>query len=116
MVALTFIIYPLQNIFLGEILGAVVMANDRLLNPTIQAKPITVLANGDISKDGQIVIDKNHGRLVNILENLDPEAYYDHFSNLLGDKMQSAVVGSFNDQKRIWSRPHKTKACDAKEI
>eukprot|EP00268_Persea_americana_P016416 TRINITY_DN17783_c0_g1_i6.p1 TRINITY_DN17783_c0_g1~~TRINITY_DN17783_c0_g1_i6.p1 ORF type:complete len:889 (+),score=153.08 TRINITY_DN17783_c0_g1_i6:229-2895(+) len=108
--------YHHMNIFLGEILGAVVMANDRLLNPTIQAKPITVLANGDISKDGQIVIDKNHGRLVNIVENLDPEAYYDHFSNLLGDKMQSAVIGSFYNQKSIWSRPHTTEVGRIKEI
>lgn len=82
----------------------------------MHVKPITVTATGDISQDGQIVIDKNHGRLVNILESLNPEAYYDHISNLLGNQMQSAVIGSFNDQKRVWSRPHKTKAGCVREI
>ena len=108
LVVLTYIIYPWQSIFLGEILGAVILANDHLLNPTIQVKPITLLATGDVSEDGQIVIDRNHGKLVNILDNLDPEAYYDHFSNLLGSKTQSAVIGSFYDQKRVWSRLNKT--------
>lgn len=105
---LTCILYPLQNIFLGEILGAVILANDHLLNPTLQVKPISVLATGDVSKDGQIVVDANHGKLVNILDSLDPDAYYYHFSNFLGSKTQSAVIGSFYEQKRIWSRPNKT--------
>ncbi|RWR93654.1 Inosine-uridine preferring nucleoside hydrolase family protein isoform 1 [Cinnamomum micranthum f. kanehirae] len=100
--------YHHMSIFLGEILGAVILANDHLLNPTMQVKPITLLATADVSEDGQIVIDWNHGKLVNILDNLDPEAYYDHFSNLLGSKAQSAVIGSFYDQKRVWSRLNKT--------
>ncbi|KAJ8622577.1 hypothetical protein MRB53_031106 [Persea americana] len=104
--------YRHMSIFLGEILGAVILANDHLLNPTIQVKPITLLATGDVSEDGQIVIDRNHGKLVNILDNLDPEAYYDHFSNLLGSKTQSAVIGSFYDQKRVWSRLNKTEAVE----
>ncbi|XXG83359.1 hypothetical protein AAC387_Pa10g1135 [Persea americana] len=108
--------YHHMSIFLGEILGAVILANDHLLNPTMQVKPVTVLATGDVSEDGQIVIDWNHGKLVNILENLDLEAYYDHYSNLLGSKTQSAVIGSFYDQKRIWSRPNKTESGHVKAL
>ncbi|XP_077219216.1 inosine-uridine preferring nucleoside hydrolase family protein isoform X2 [Tasmannia lanceolata] len=96
--------YHHMDTFLGEILGAVLLGGDhQLLNPSTQIKPITVLVTGDISEDGQIVIDKNHGRLVTILESLDPKAYYDQVTNLLGDKTQSAVIGSFSEQERIWS-------------
>ncbi|XP_077219032.1 nucleoside hydrolase 3-like [Tasmannia lanceolata] len=97
--------YHHMDTFLGEILGAVLLGGDhQLLNLTTQIKPITVLVTGDISKDGQIVIDKNNGRLVTILESLDSKAYYDQVTNLLGDKTQSAVISSFFEQERIWTR------------
>ncbi|KAI3918109.1 hypothetical protein MKX01_041429 [Papaver californicum] len=83
--------YHHMDTFLGEILGAVILASDQHLNPAYQVKPVKVLATGNLSKDGQIVIDKKHGK------------YYGEFANLLGEKKQSAVVGSFREQKKIWS-------------
>lgn len=96
----------LQEIFLGEILGAVALAGDNsLLKPTVQVKSIKVIAEGNEYKDGQTVIDKNQGIFVKVIENLDPEAYYDLFANELNSKNQSAVIGSFDEQKRLWSKP-----------
>ncbi|KAF8394486.1 hypothetical protein HHK36_020694 [Tetracentron sinense] len=100
--------YHHMDTFLGEILGAVILAGDHPhLNLTLQAKPVNVLATGDVSKDGQITIDEKQGRLVKIVESINPMAFYDQFANLLSDKMQSAVIGSFDEQKRIWSTPPK---------
>ncbi|XP_026665801.2 uncharacterized protein LOC103721032 [Phoenix dactylifera] len=96
--------YHHMEIFLGEILGAVFLVDGPNLNLTMQTKPISVLA-GDTSKDGQIVINKKYGKLVGLLNNFDTEAYYRHFANLLGDRRQSAVIGSFDEQKRMWSMP-----------
>ncbi|KAF2287746.1 hypothetical protein GH714_002549 [Hevea brasiliensis] len=93
----------IQDTFLGEILGAVVLAGDPLLNPILQIKPIKVLAEGVESKDGQIVVDEKQGKLVKILESVDPVVYYDVFTMQLGVKNQSAVVGSFEEQRRMWS-------------
>ncbi|KAF6171634.1 hypothetical protein GIB67_042149 [Kingdonia uniflora] len=97
--------YHHMDIFLGEILGAVILVGDQHLNPTLRAKHIRVLATGDLSKDGQIVIDENNGRLVNILETINPLAYHRHFAKLFGNKAQSAVISSYNQQKLLWSRP-----------
>ncbi|CAN1149859.1 Nucleoside hydrolase 3 [Linum perenne] len=98
--------YQHINTFLGEVLGAVVMAGDRAsLQPLLQVKPIRVLADGDESTDGQTMIEEDRGRLVKVLEHVDRNAYYEAFVNRLGDKKQSAVIGSFEEQKRIWSRP-----------
>ena len=91
----------LQDIFSGEILGAVALAGD--LKPTMQVKPVKIFAEGVESKDGQTVTDKKYGKLVKILENVDPTAYYDLFANRLGNMKQSAVIGSFDEQKRQWS-------------
>ncbi|KAF2287749.1 hypothetical protein GH714_002557 [Hevea brasiliensis] len=95
--------YHHMDTFLGEILGAVVLAGDPLLNPILQIKPIKVLAEGVESKDGQIVVDEKQGKLVKILESVDPVVYYDVFAMQLGVKNQSAVVGSFEEQRRMWS-------------
>ncbi|KAJ9181999.1 hypothetical protein P3X46_006037 [Hevea brasiliensis] len=95
--------YHHMDTFLGEILGAVVLAGDPLLNPILQIKPIKVLAEGVESKDGQIVVDEKQGKLVKILESVDPVVYYDVFTMQLGVKNQSAVVGSFEEQRRMWS-------------
>lgn len=94
---------------MGEILGAVFLAGDQSnLNPTLQIKPVKVSANGIESKDGQTLIDKKKGKLVKILENMNPIAYYDVYANQLGLEKQSAVLGSFNEQKRMWRKPPKT--------
>ncbi|XP_043722088.1 uncharacterized protein LOC122669395 [Telopea speciosissima] len=97
-------LYHHMDIFLGEILGATIAAgNDP--HQVLQVKPVKVITVGDESKDGQIVIDKKQGKLVKILESVNPMEYYDHFAKLLGDKLQSAVIGSFDEQKVIWSTP-----------
>lgn len=96
----------LQDTFLGEILGAVFLADHSKLNPTVQIKPITILT-GNLRQDGQIRVDKTNGKLVHVVENLDSEAYYNQFAYLLGNKRQSAVIGSFEEQKKLWSTPPK---------
>lgn len=96
----------LQHTFLGEILGAVVLAgNFSKLDPTFRVKPIKVLAEGVESEDGRMVIDEKQGRLVKIVEKVDLGAYYDLFTEQLGSKEQSAVIGSFDEQRRNWTVP-----------
>ena len=96
----------LQDTFLGEILGAVVLAgNFSKLDPTFLVKPIMVLDEGVESEDGGVVIDEKQGRLVKIVENVNLGAYYDLFTERLSSKEQSAVIGSFDEQRRNWSVP-----------
>ncbi|XP_070042242.1 nucleoside hydrolase 3-like isoform X2 [Nicotiana tomentosiformis] len=102
--------YQHMNTFLGEILGAVVLAGDySVLKSTYGVKNIKVTAWGYESEDGQIVIDEKKGKSVKVLENLDPLAYYNAFANRLGDEKQSAAVGSFDEQRRIWNTPSNRK-------
>lgn len=81
------------------------MAGD---NPSLKTsfsfETVKVFAKGDESKDGFTYTDRN-GKLVAVLENLDPQGFYDMFWDRLGDNGQSAVIGSFEDQKRMWSSP-----------
>ncbi|KAJ6725354.1 INOSINE-URIDINE PREFERRING NUCLEOSIDE HYDROLASE FAMILY PROTEIN [Salix purpurea] len=98
--------YQHMDTFLGEILGAVVLAgNFSKLDPTFLVKPIKVLAEGVESEDGGVVIDEKQGRLVKIVENVNLGAYYDLFTEQLSSKEQSAVMGSFDEQRRNWSVP-----------
>ena len=39
------------------------------------------------------------------MKNKDPKTYYDHFVRVLGDHGQSAVLGSFHEQERMWNSP-----------
>ncbi|XP_019701763.1 nucleoside hydrolase 3-like isoform X2 [Elaeis guineensis] len=96
--------YHHMDIFLGEMLGAVFLADGPNLYPTMQIKPVSVLA-GNIGKDGQIVINGKNGKLVSILSNFNSEAYYSQFANFFGDRRQSAVVASFDEQEKKWSMP-----------
>ncbi|RWV88850.1 hypothetical protein GW17_00049035 [Ensete ventricosum] len=97
----------LQEIFLGEVLGAVFLVEHSKLNPTVQTKKVTVLT-GNVSLDGQITVDKSYGKLVNIVDEFDSEAYYKLLADLLlGYKQQSAAIGSFDEQRKIWSTPPK---------
>ncbi|KAL5701544.1 Nucleoside hydrolase 3 [Ranunculus cassubicifolius] len=98
--------YHHMDIFLGEILGAVVVGGDKHIDIKSQVKRVTVSATGDISTDGQILIDERNGSFVNIIESVNPTAYYQHFAELLGSKEQSAKIASFSEQKRIWSKKH----------
>lgn len=80
------------------------MAGDqRKLKPTMQEMPIKVIAEGIEAIYGQILIDEKHGKLVPILKNIDPMAYYDQFADRLGDEKQSAVLGSYNEQRKMWN-------------
>ncbi|KAK1551813.1 hypothetical protein Q3G72_005220 [Acer saccharum] len=103
--------YHHMDTFLGEIIGSVILGsnNHSSLNPKYQSKSIKVVAKGDESEDGRIaIIDKKKKRkVVKVLENLDTIAYYGEFAKGLGSKKQSAVIGSFDEQRRIWSRPPK---------
>ncbi|KAJ8767555.1 hypothetical protein K2173_017624 [Erythroxylum novogranatense] len=102
----THYLYSHMDTFLGEILGAVVLAaNESELKPTFQIKPIRVIAEGVQSKDGQTVIDERHGKLVKVLQTLNSAAYYKLFADQMRFEKQSAVIGSFKEQKRIWSMP-----------
>ncbi|KAL6324308.1 hypothetical protein AAG906_012554 [Vitis piasezkii] len=98
--------YHHMDTFLGEILGAVVLAgDDPLLNQAFQHMPLKILANGDVKSDGQIVIDEKQGRLVKVLRSVNTTEYYDHFADVLNNQSQSARIGSFAEQKRIWTTP-----------
>ncbi|XP_031480200.1 nucleoside hydrolase 3 isoform X2 [Nymphaea colorata] len=97
--------YHHMGMFLGEVLGAAIMVADPVLKADMDVARLTVLANGDLSTDGQIRVDKQ-GSLIRIVSTLDEFAYYGHLANLLGRKNQSAVIGSFREQKRIWTTPN----------
>ncbi|XP_074307218.1 nucleoside hydrolase 3-like [Silene latifolia] len=99
----THIRYRHVEIFAGEILGAVLMANGQSsIKSGIQVKPITVVVTGSENTDGRIVTDHKYGRSVNIIEKVDIAAYYDLFASRLGDEKQSAVISSFTEQARVW--------------
>ncbi|CAD5185186.1 unnamed protein product [Musa acuminata subsp. malaccensis] len=99
-------LYHHMEIFLGEVLGAVFLVEHSKLNATMQTEKITILT-GNMSLDGQITVDKRYGKLVNIVDEFDSEAYYKLLADLLGDKQQSAVIGSFDEQQKIWRTPPK---------
>lgn len=91
----------MQEMFLGEILGALVVAgNDSYLKTTYEMRRVEVLENGVLSEDGKM-------RSVRVVEDVDALACYDSFAARLGGNEQSAVVGSFEEQGRIWSSPQK---------
>lgn len=99
--------YRHMDMFLGEVLGAVALAGQHLhLNQTFQSEPLMILATGDILRDGQITIDSRRGKSVKTLRSVDHVKYYEHYADVLGETMQSAAIGSFDEQKRIWSTPH----------
>ncbi|PNY01838.1 pyrimidine-specific ribonucleoside hydrolase rihB, partial [Trifolium pratense] len=109
--------YHHMDTFLGEILGAVVLADKSLtLKPKFEVKPIKVLASGDESSDGKIVVDEKNGKLVRILSNVDENAYYNLYANKLGDQYQSAKIASFEEQTRNWSHPHDDKTNQEKSV
>ena len=86
------------------------MADDHsCLNATFNSKPIKLSATGDESMDGQIAIDEKQGKIVKILRRVNPKAYYNLIADRLGDEKQSAVISSFEEQKRIWTTPPKIK-------
>ncbi|KAK1351794.1 Pyrimidine-specific ribonucleoside hydrolase rihB [Heracleum sosnowskyi] len=104
--------YQHMETFLGEVLGAVVLAGDNsTLKSEFHVKSIKVLATGDESEDGQLYIDEKQGKSVKVLANLESSGYFQLLANRLNDKKQSAKVGSFEEQRRIWSRSTKMNVC-----
>ncbi|KAJ1395160.1 Ribonucleoside hydrolase-like [Sesbania bispinosa] len=101
--------YHHMDTFLGEILGAVVLADSLSTSSVIyskfEVKPIKVLADGVESTDGKIVVDDKDGKLVRILTSVEAKAYYNLYGNKLGDQDQSAKIASFEEQTRKWSHP-----------
>ncbi|KAF8719789.1 hypothetical protein HU200_024546 [Digitaria exilis] len=100
-------LYHHMDIFLGEVLGAVYLVEGLNLRPSLQMKPIRIIANNSTSTDGQIVMDKQSASLVKVLGDFSTEDYYSRVANSLGKKEQSAVIGSFEEQTAVWSRPPK---------
>ncbi|KAJ1428824.1 Ribonucleoside hydrolase-like [Sesbania bispinosa] len=101
--------YQHMDTFLGEILGAVLLADSPSnLNAKFEVKSVKVLAEGDESTDGKFVVDEEYGKLVRVLKHVDAKTYHEMYAKRLGDRSQSAKVGSFEEQKRKWSHPHDT--------
>lgn len=101
--------YLSQDIFLGEILGAVVIggADHSDLELRFGKESVQIHANGNETEDGKIIVNEEQkGRSVRVLKNVSSEAFHDRFADQLGKKKQSAVIGSFEEQKRIWSTPN----------
>lgn len=96
---------------MGEILGAVVLAEGGQIEPVFQFKPVKIFAGGVESQDGQTVIDERGGKIIQILQNLNQTAYFDLFANRLNDEIQSAVIKGFNDQKQMWMRNRTCNNC-----
>nr|VDD19826.1 unnamed protein product [Brassica oleracea] len=95
--------YKHVGMFLGEIVGALFLGGDHaVLKPKLRDEQVKVIAEGSESKDGQILIDKLHGRRVQILESIDSRGCYESFASKLNDKRQSAVIGSFEEQRKKW--------------
>ncbi|CAN6337636.1 unnamed protein product [Urochloa humidicola] len=100
-------LYHHMDIFLGEVLGAVYLVEGLNIKPFLETRPIRTIANNSTSTDGQIVVDKQSASLVKVLVNFSTENYYSRIANSLGNKKQSAVIGSFEEQTAVWSRPPK---------
>ena len=47
-----------------------------------------------------------------VLDRLDSDAYYTELAKLLATKKQSALVGSFDEQKRVWNKASYKKGPD----
>ena len=90
---------------MGEVLGAVYMVQGSDLKSSVKLRPISVIANTTKSTDGQIVISKQSVKMVKVLGHFNAGIYYNRLANSLANEKQSAVIGSFEEQMAIWSRP-----------
>jgi len=70
----------------------------------VKVKPVSIVANTTESTDGQILSRRKSANQLKILYNLNNGVYYNHLANSLANDKQSAVVGSFEEQKAIWSK------------
>ena len=89
--------------FLGELIGAVFLVQQSHINHSITERAISV-SSGHVDTDGQTVLHQTNGKLVKVLDHLDANAYYTEVAKLLNAKKQSAVIASFDAQKRMWNK------------
>lgn len=102
--------YKHMDTFLGEILGAVVIggADHSVLDLRFGKESVEIHANGNETEDGRITVNEQQkGRFVRVLENVSSNAFHGRFAVQLGKAKQSAVIGSFDEQRRIWTTPNK---------
>ncbi|CAN6351053.1 unnamed protein product [Urochloa humidicola] len=97
-------LYTHMDMFLGEVLGAVYLVEGLNIKPSLQPKPISIVANSTISTDGQIVVNEGNVNSVKVLVDFSRVEYYNRVANSLGKMEKSSVISSFEDQTRIWSR------------
>lgn len=95
--------YSHIDMFLGEVLGSMFLVQQSHLNYSITEKAISV-GSGHVSMDGQTILDETNGKLVKVLDRLHSDTYYTELAKLVATKNQSALVGSFDEQKRMWSK------------
>ncbi|KAF5815530.1 putative inosine/uridine-preferring nucleoside hydrolase domain, ribonucleoside hydrolase [Helianthus annuus] len=99
-------LYRHVDMFAGEILGAVILAGDqKLLNSTFEIKHLKVYTEGQLSRDGEVIFDTKKKKGFKVLQGFNHVSCYNIFSNGLLRRKQSAVIGSFGEQKRRWSSP-----------
>uniref|UniRef100_A0A251V9U4 Putative inosine/uridine-preferring nucleoside hydrolase domain-containing protein n=1 Tax=Helianthus annuus TaxID=4232 RepID=A0A251V9U4_HELAN len=99
-------LYRHVDMFAGEILGAVILAGDqKLLNSTFEIKHLKVYTEGQLSRDGEVIFDTKKKKGFKVLQGFNHVSCYSIFSNGLLRRKQSAVIGSFGEQKRRWSSP-----------
>ncbi|PWA63712.1 inosine/uridine-preferring nucleoside hydrolase domain-containing protein [Artemisia annua] len=72
----------------GEILGELVVASDpNILKPTFEIEHLMVYPQGNISKDGEIIVDTNKTKGIKVLKDFNHVSCYDIFaSNLIERK------------------------------
>ncbi|KAF8719794.1 hypothetical protein HU200_024551 [Digitaria exilis] len=63
--------HMVYDMFLGEVLGAVYLVEGMNIKPSLQPKPISIVANSTISMDGQIVVNKESANSVKVKSNSD---------------------------------------------
>ncbi|KAJ0609006.1 putative inosine/uridine-preferring nucleoside hydrolase domain, ribonucleoside hydrolase [Helianthus annuus] len=99
-------LYRHVDMFAGEILGAIILAGDqKLLNSTFEIKHLKVYTEGQLSRDGEVIFDTKKMKGFKVLQGFNHVSCYNIFSNALLRRKQSAVIGSFGEQKRRWSSP-----------
>ncbi|XP_078441087.1 inosine-uridine preferring nucleoside hydrolase family protein isoform X3 [Wolffia australiana] len=96
--------YRNVDMFLGEVIGAAILAGDPTVGVVLETVSVKVMTGGDQNKDGMLKRESVNGRPVKVVKSVDPKGYHRHVARTLGDNRQSAVIASFDEQRRIWSK------------